>query len=174
MFSWCHCNAVCNIVIWVRSWRWACLVTWFCYHLIAKPSKARFVTWPIYGICYNGISDIMFVLSGMVFALRKYMYKLLMSLVYHELEFQGIKTDGFAHQSFVFCHNTKHILFAGVYIRHQWTCGTRTDVISSWWYALYCSTQQEQKWITRITRWTSGSFGEFKQLVMIFLQAFDN
>ena len=25
--------------IWVTSWRWCCLVTWFCYHLIAKPGN---------------------------------------------------------------------------------------------------------------------------------------
>ena len=28
-----------QVRIWVRWWRWACLVTWFCCHLIAKPGK---------------------------------------------------------------------------------------------------------------------------------------
>ena len=28
---------ICTTALWVRSRRWACLVTWFCYHLIAKP-----------------------------------------------------------------------------------------------------------------------------------------
>ena len=28
-----------ELMTWVRSRRWACLVTWFCYHLIAKPGK---------------------------------------------------------------------------------------------------------------------------------------
>ena len=37
-------------MIWVRSRICGCLVTWFCYHLIAKPGNktAAFVTWPIY------------------------------------------------------------------------------------------------------------------------------
>ena len=26
-------------MIWVRSWRWGCLVTWFCYQVIAKPGN---------------------------------------------------------------------------------------------------------------------------------------
>ena len=34
----CTMHAVC--CIWVRSRRFGCLVTWFCYHLIAKPGKA--------------------------------------------------------------------------------------------------------------------------------------
>ena len=35
------------IYIWVRSRRWACLVTWFCNHLIAKPgNKTGEPSWP--------------------------------------------------------------------------------------------------------------------------------
>ena len=34
-------------IIWVRSWNCGCLVTWFCYQLIAKPSnKTATVSWP--------------------------------------------------------------------------------------------------------------------------------
>ena len=34
-------------LIWVRSRRWGCLVTWFCYHLIAKPgNKTAAPSWP--------------------------------------------------------------------------------------------------------------------------------
>ena len=33
--------------IWVRSWNCGCLVTWFCYQLIAKPgNKTAAVSWP--------------------------------------------------------------------------------------------------------------------------------
>ena len=33
--------------IWVRSWNYRCLVTWFCYQLIAKPgNKTAAVPWP--------------------------------------------------------------------------------------------------------------------------------
>ena len=33
--------------IWVRSWSCGCLVTWFCYHLIAKPgNKTAAHSWP--------------------------------------------------------------------------------------------------------------------------------
>ena len=33
--------------IWVRSRRWGCLVTWFCYQLIAKPgNKTAAPSWP--------------------------------------------------------------------------------------------------------------------------------
>ena len=36
-----------NYWIWVRSWNCSCLVTWFCYHLIAKPgNKTAAVLWP--------------------------------------------------------------------------------------------------------------------------------
>ena len=36
-----------KICIWVRSWRCGCLVTWFCYHLIAKPgNKTAASSWP--------------------------------------------------------------------------------------------------------------------------------
>ena len=34
--------------MWVRSSRGACLVTWFCYQMIAKPGNKTFVTWPMY------------------------------------------------------------------------------------------------------------------------------
>ena len=35
-------------IIWVRSRRCSCLVTWFCYHLIAKPgNKTAVPSWPI-------------------------------------------------------------------------------------------------------------------------------
>ena len=40
-----------NIIIWFTSQRCTCLVTWFCYHLIAKPGNKRdaasCVTWSI-------------------------------------------------------------------------------------------------------------------------------
>ena len=40
MFIWRMC-------IWVRSRNCGCLVTWFCYHLIAKPdNKTTAVPWP--------------------------------------------------------------------------------------------------------------------------------
>ena len=33
--------------IWVRSWNWGCLVTWFCYQMIAKPgNKTASASWP--------------------------------------------------------------------------------------------------------------------------------
>ena len=33
--------------IWLRSWNCGCLVTWFCYQLIAKPgNKTATVSWP--------------------------------------------------------------------------------------------------------------------------------
>ena len=36
-----------TIYIWVRSRNWGCLVTWFCYQLIAKPgNKTAAVPWP--------------------------------------------------------------------------------------------------------------------------------
>ena len=36
-----------GIFIWVRSRRWGCLVTWFCYQLIAKPdNKTVSPLWP--------------------------------------------------------------------------------------------------------------------------------
>ena len=35
-----------NMIL-VRSWRWVCLVTWFCYHLIAKlGNKTGAPSWP--------------------------------------------------------------------------------------------------------------------------------
>ena len=39
-------------MIWVRSWRCACLVTWFCYQMIAKPgNKTGPPAWPDPGTC---------------------------------------------------------------------------------------------------------------------------
>ena len=39
--------SLCVICIWVRSWNCGCLVTWFCYLLIAKPgNKTAEVSWP--------------------------------------------------------------------------------------------------------------------------------
>ena len=38
---------ITSIIIWVRSWNCHCLVTWFCYQLIAKPgNKTATVSWP--------------------------------------------------------------------------------------------------------------------------------
>ena len=41
-------------IIWVRSWNCGCLVTWFCYQLMAKPgNETAAVPWPdpyIFGI----------------------------------------------------------------------------------------------------------------------------
>ena len=35
------------VCLWVRSWNCGCLVTWFCYQLIAKPgNKTATVSWP--------------------------------------------------------------------------------------------------------------------------------
>ena len=40
--------------IWVRSWNCGCLVTWFCYQLIAKPgNKTATVRWPDPNVCEN-------------------------------------------------------------------------------------------------------------------------
>ena len=40
-----HMKHECTI--WVRSWNCGCLVTWFCYQLIAKPgNKTAAVSWP--------------------------------------------------------------------------------------------------------------------------------
>ena len=45
-FYWPLTNGICTI-IWVRSWNCGCLVTWFCYQLIAKPgNKTATVSWP--------------------------------------------------------------------------------------------------------------------------------
>ena len=42
-----HCTLGVRVKIWVRSWRCGCLVTWFCYHLIAKPgNKTAALSWP--------------------------------------------------------------------------------------------------------------------------------
>ena len=36
-----------SMKMWVKSQRWGCLVTWFCYHLIAKPgNEAAATLWP--------------------------------------------------------------------------------------------------------------------------------
>ena len=41
-----------KILIWVRSWRCSRLVTWFCYHLIAKPgNKTGTPSWPDSYVC---------------------------------------------------------------------------------------------------------------------------
>ena len=34
--------------MWVRSSMCACLVTWSCYQMIAKPGNKTFLTWPMY------------------------------------------------------------------------------------------------------------------------------
>ena len=35
------------LIIWVKSWRCGCLVTWFCYQMIAKPgNKTATPSWP--------------------------------------------------------------------------------------------------------------------------------
>ena len=42
-----HTNSLSRKCIWVRSWNCCCLVTWFCYQLIAKPgNKTATVSWP--------------------------------------------------------------------------------------------------------------------------------
>ena len=47
---WSCCTIICcwfHIYIWVRSRNCGCLVTWFCYQLIAKPgNKTVAVSWP--------------------------------------------------------------------------------------------------------------------------------
>ena len=47
--------------IWVRSRNCVCLVTWFCYQLIAKPGNKTdsFVTWPIWVLrcCLNAVFE---------------------------------------------------------------------------------------------------------------------
>ena len=46
--TWCSCDSTDLINdIWVRSRNCGCLVTWFCYQLIAKPGiKTAAVSWP--------------------------------------------------------------------------------------------------------------------------------
>ena len=45
--EWHESNSKNDIYIWVRSRNCGCLVTWFCYHLIAKPgNKTATVLWP--------------------------------------------------------------------------------------------------------------------------------
>ena len=43
--KWCIPPQFClrkkGLFIWVRSWNWGCLVTWFCYQLIAKPGNKK-------------------------------------------------------------------------------------------------------------------------------------
>ena len=42
-----HLWSSVSVLMWVRSWRCDCLVTWFCYHLIAKPgNKTVAPSWP--------------------------------------------------------------------------------------------------------------------------------
>ena len=44
--------------IWVRSWNFGCLVTWFCYQLIAKPgNKTATVSWPDPSLHWHGTSS---------------------------------------------------------------------------------------------------------------------
>ena len=46
-WSWHFLDTVGSKSIWVRSWNCSCLVTWFCYQLIAKPgNKTATVPWP--------------------------------------------------------------------------------------------------------------------------------
>ena len=51
----CMAGLGSDICIWVRSRNFGCLVTWFCYQLIAKPgNKTATVSWPdpyIYILC---------------------------------------------------------------------------------------------------------------------------
>ena len=43
----CGCRKGWSVDIWVASWRCGCLVTWFCYQLIAKPgNKTATPPWP--------------------------------------------------------------------------------------------------------------------------------
>ena len=37
--AWSQIRAFITTIIWIRSRRWTCLVTFFCYHLIAKPGN---------------------------------------------------------------------------------------------------------------------------------------
>ena len=52
VMSFCiYCTWVAPVkklwIMWVRSWNCGCLVTWFCYQLIAKPgNKTAAVSWP--------------------------------------------------------------------------------------------------------------------------------
>ena len=39
VLRWDPSELVCEGKIWVSSWRCACLVTWFCYQMIAKPGN---------------------------------------------------------------------------------------------------------------------------------------
>ena len=40
-------NHICFLCTWVRSWKCGCLVTWFCYQMIAKPGNKTAVSlWP--------------------------------------------------------------------------------------------------------------------------------
>ena len=47
-----------NMYIWVSSWRFGCLVTWFCYHFIAKPGNKTatpswldpYMSFPVYSV----------------------------------------------------------------------------------------------------------------------------
>ena len=46
-FTLCVLNCVGEKLIWLRSWRLAFHVTWFCYHLMAKPgNKTGAPSWP--------------------------------------------------------------------------------------------------------------------------------
>ena len=55
-------------MIWVRSWNGGCLVTWFCYQMIAKPgNKTATVSWPDpyhhHSIDPSSVDKIMFCLN---------------------------------------------------------------------------------------------------------------
>ena len=63
MWSGILCGIRCT---WLRSRRWACLVTRFCYHLIAKPgNKTGVPSWPDPHVCKDhAIKTRVFVCVG--------------------------------------------------------------------------------------------------------------
>ena len=66
--------------IWVRSWRWACLFTWFCYHLIAKPgNKTGAPSWPDPYACVEGV---IFFCKSLVFVYISFINSLICDLTY--------------------------------------------------------------------------------------------
>ena len=70
--------------IWVRSWNCSCLVTWFCYQLIAKPgNKTAAVQWPDPYLCT-------WFIFGTVIDTTMNM-KALESLGPQQVKFQGLK-----------------------------------------------------------------------------------
>ena len=51
-------------IIWVRSWMFGCLATWFCYELIAKPSnKTAAHSWPNQ---YNFVISRIYIIDHMI------------------------------------------------------------------------------------------------------------